>query len=189
MAISWNELLGELPKFAQDLTEYLAELGVQDTVANLSADHVGLRIANPDDIELLKKELNTLGTCISSANVNGRQILLYQLHEPISVGNWKVSCIELPYPKKDHRYMDGWEHMELVIPSTAGTLEEMRTVLLNTFPMLDLDRFEAAGQYEESLPYSEEDQLPNPSLIFEKYRGLGVKFHPRPIQEVVGYTK
>jgi predicted metalloenzyme YecM len=63
----------------------------------------------------------------------------------------------------------------------------MRTALLRTFPFLDLQKLTANGQYEESLPSSEEDQLPNPSLIFEKYRGLGVKFHPRSIQEVVGY--
>jgi predicted metalloenzyme YecM len=180
-------LLASLPRFSADIETYLKELGAFEGTLGLRADHAGLRIKNPEDVERLKEELAERGRCISSAIVNGREILLYELAEPLAIGPWRASCIELPYPKANHAYEDGFEHVEFVIPSAAETLEDMRAALLERFPHLDLPTLAAQGEYEESLPASEDDQLPNPSLAFEKRRGLAVKFHPRPIQEIVGF--
>lgn len=180
-----NQLLQELKDFEQRIFEYLTELKIQKEVQLLFADHLGLRIKDPKDILVLKDELIVQGKVISSAIVNGREILIYKINQPIRLRNWLIPCIELPYPKPDHSYPDGWEHVEIVIPSSAVSLEELRFDFMKCFPEINIDTFKQAGQYSENEPKSESDQLPNPTIVLRKNKNTAIKFHARTIEEVV----
>lgn len=183
----WEHLLKTAPPFVRDIKWFLGELGIQELAITLDADHLGLRLADPGAVRALHDELLNLGhESISDAIVNGRMIHIIRLKEPLAIGPWSIPCIELPYPKTGHAYEDGWEHIELVLPTEADSLDGFRHVFAAAFPSLDIAVLAKAGLYEETDPHSEEDQLPNPSLVLEKRKGLTVKFHPRSIEEVVG---
>jgi predicted metalloenzyme YecM len=86
MTSSFAALRSALPEFGEKLSAYMHELGIYEQSAGLAAEHIGLRLADPVDVESLKAELDKTGRCISSAIVNGREILLYQLVTPFIVG-------------------------------------------------------------------------------------------------------
>ncbi len=181
-----KQLLGkELQDFEDRIFQYLTELGISEKVRPLFADHVGLRFKDASDIQALKNELEVKGNILSSAIVNGREILIYKMTLPIKLKDWFIPCIELPYPKPDHSYPDGWEHIELVIPSSATTLDELRNDFQNFFPEINIDSLKQKGQYSEDEPKSESDQLPNPTIALRKDKNTTVKFHARTIEEIV----
>lgn len=181
-----NQLLtDELEAFGERITQYLVDLGLQDQTKHLFADHLGIRLKNIDHILSLRHKLSSHGNIISSAIVNGREILIYKLVTPIRLHNWTIPCIELPYPKPDHSYPDGWEHIELVIPSSATTLDVLRNDFLNCFPEIDIDTLKLQGEYFEDEPHSETKQLPNPTITLRKNKNTSIKFHARTIEDVV----
>lgn len=175
----------ELKEFEERIVQFLSELGIQEKVESLFVDHLALRIKDTNDILSLKNELKSKAKVISSAIVNGREILIYKLNNPLQLRNWFVPCIELPYPKPDHSYPDGWEHIEIVFPSSATTIEALRTDFQNYFSEMSIDVLKSIGQYSEEIPQTENEQLPNPSIILRKNKNTAIKFHARTIEEVV----
>ena len=94
--------------------------------------------------------------------------------------------MELPYPKQNHDYADGWEHIEFVLNDAENTMDGVRRALQEKFK-LDFDLLKSKYNYSEDEPHAEGDQLPNPTIGL-KVNGVGIKFHAKPIQEVVGFT-
>ncbi|MDP4001063.1 MAG: VOC family protein [bacterium] len=180
-----QQLLEELQGFEERIIRYLTELKIQDKVQFLFVDHLCVRLKDINNILLLKKELGTKSKIISSAIVNEREIIIYKLDTPVRLQNWFVPCIELPYPKPGHSYPDGWEHIEIVFPSSAKTIEGLRTDFQNYFPEINMDTLKENGQYSEEVPKSESDQLPNPSIVLRKNKNTAIKFHAQTIEKVV----
>ena len=181
-----NQLFAkELTDFEERISQYLEELQITEKVQPFFVDHLGLRLKNTNDILVLKNELLEKGQIISSAIINGRKILIYKLDTPIQIQNWHVPCIELPYPKPDHSYPDGWEHIEIVIPSSAVTLEEFKDSFKSYFSEIDIESLKQKGQYSEDEPRSESDQLPNPTIALRKNKNTAIKFHARTIEQIV----
>lgn len=180
-----QQLLETLPGFEEKIIRYLTELKIRDKVQSLFVDHLCVRLKDINNILSLKKELGTKGKIISSATVNGREILIYKINQPIQLRDWLIPCIELPYPKPDHSYPDGWEHIEIVIPSSAVSLEELRLDFTKRFPEINIDALKQAGQYSEDEPKSENEQLPNPTITLRKNKNTTIKFHAQTIEEVV----
>jgi predicted metalloenzyme YecM len=183
---SWDILQKELLiSFLPKVRNYLQELNVLSQVEMLQADHLGLRFKNIETIENLKKELGKVGKMISSAVVNGRKIFIFELNNPLIFGDWHIPCIELPYPKEKQEYADGWEHIEFVIPSNASSLENFKKDFMSFLPLLNIDKLIEEDQYSESVPKVEIVQLPNPSILLNKSLNLTIKFHPKPIKDIV----
>ena len=185
MRKSWEGLKHEAHGFFDEVDAFLTELGINKIARGFKADHLGLRFADPADVLRIKSQMQKEGTAISSAQVNGREILIIALAKPLMVGDQRVPAIELPYPKTNHTYQDGWEHVEFVIPCDAKDLESFRKVFDTTFPGLRSKIGESRIHYAESMPHADSDQLPNPTIELTKRLGLTIKFHPRSIQEVV----
>lgn len=180
---NWVDLSDQIADFSDKIVHYLEELNILDKVELLQADHLGLRFENVEQIENIKSELLKEGKIISSAVVNGREILIFEMTKPIEFDKWQVECIELPYPKPNQEYMDGWEHVEFVIPSDANTMEEFREDFKDYFS----ENYDLISRedYSESVPQAESDQLPNPSIVLRKDKNITIKFHPRSIKRVV----
>lgn len=187
--ICWNTLQDSLTNFHERITLLTNELHIADTAEKLIIDHAGIRIAEKADVDSFREELAQYAHCFSSEIVNGREIMLFQLHEPLRFCVWEIPCIELPYPKVHHEYKDGWEHIEFVVPSEATTLEHMRQDFNAQFPICDIEEIKVRYAYSEDVPAAESDQLPNPSIAIRKDKNTCIKFHPKSIQEVVGFVQ
>jgi len=186
--MNWAFLKDDARRFFGEVEQFLGELGIEHLVKNLESDHMGVRCENPDTVAQLSSEIQSEGTLLSSSIVNGREIQILELASPLTLGTRSVHCVELPYPKQNHAYTDGWEHIEFVIPSSARTLSEFRSEFIQTFPRIDMPHLAALGIYSESLPQAGDDQRPNPTIELTKSKNLTVKFHPASIKEIVVKT-
>lgn len=187
--ILWKTLQDTIQDFHTRVTALTDELGITDIVKGLHIDHAGIRVAKNEDVDTLREELLQHGLCFSSEIVNGREILLFELYTSLQFGHTKIHCIELPYPKPGHTYVDGWEHVEFVIPGEANTLDQMKESFSSLFLSLNIEHIQTNYIYSEDMPESESDQLPNPTIAIRKEKNTCIKFHPKSIQEVVGFIK
>lgn len=178
--ISWNEHLRALQSFEEKLLKILTDLRILDTCKQMQIDHVCTRLSTYEDVDLLRQDLQNFGEEISVAEVNGREIVMLQLYESLQIAHWQVEALELPYPKKNHTFADGWEHVEFVVPNVGNSIEVLRAEVLKILPDIDLDTL----NYKEDTPHVIGEQLANPTVAI-KVNGLGVKFHANSIQDVV----
>jgi len=186
MAKTWAEYKSQLEAFAGEITSYTEELGIDEKVKMLEADHIAIRLNSGEEVEKIKEEILAEGTLISSAVINGRVIYIIELNDPLRFGSWKVPCIELPHPKPNQSYAGGWEHVEFVLPSAGDSLEVFRSEFQKYLPELDIESLRARGIYSEMVPVAEKvRELPNPCLTLEKRKNVTIKFHPYSIKEVV----
>jgi predicted metalloenzyme YecM len=184
--ITWNNLQATTPSFTEKLNAALDELGIRAICKDLPIDHICVRLKNTAAVANLKTELEAVGHIISAVQVNGREISIIQLTEPINLGDWQTFGVELPNPKPNHNYEDGWEHVEFVLNVVENTMAGVRQAFIDTFPQLDIEKLKVEYSYSEDEPHAEGDQLPNPTVGL-KVNGVGIKFHALPIQKVVGY--
>ena len=185
----WNSMLSKLPSFLDEIEKYIKELEILEKVKLLQSDHLALRFKNIDDVKKIEEELNENNKIISSAIINGRKILIFELIDPLKFNDWQINYVELPYPKENQKYPDGWEHIEFVIPSNAISLVSFKKDFEKYFPKLDIENMINIGQYSESFPIKDPEikELPNPTISLQKKLGLTIKFHPKSIKEIVGY--
>lgn len=186
LKMNWETLQLEVKSFYKKLELSLTELGIKESCKSLLIDHICVRIKSEDGIDSLKEQLVDVGKIISAVNVNGRQILLIQLNESLDLGPWKTYGVELPYPKPNHKYVDGWEHVEFVLSDAENTMEGVRKAFTDRFPDLDVEKLKSDYSYSEDEPHADGDQIPNPTIGL-KVGGIGLKFHANPIQTVVGF--
>lgn len=186
--ITWDNLLTQTAQFSQKINAALDQLSIQDTCKNLEIDHICVRLKENADVDNLKHQLEAVGQIISAVNVNGREIMIVQLDQALSLGDWSTYGIELPYPKANHSYQDGWEHVEFVLSAAENTIHGVREAFIEKFPHLDLEQLKELYSYSEDEPHADGDQLPNPTIAL-KVHGVGLKFHANPIQKVVGHLK
>ena len=184
--LTWADLQSQTNAFSARLEAALAELGILEECKSLTIDHICVRLKNNNDVANLKETSVDWGQIISSVEVNGREISIIELSQPLDLGAWQTSGVELPYPKENHPYQDGWEHVEFVLNDTENTMAGVRQAFLGKFK-LDLDLLKSKYSYSEDEPHAEGDQLPNPTIGL-KVNGVGIKFHTQPIQAVVGFT-
>ncbi len=183
--ISWSSLKETFPHFMEKIMVFISDLGLD--ISDLQIDHIAIRVKDPSNVELLKKELNALSinnSPISNEIVNGREIMIFKLLHPLVYENYQIPCIELPYPSSSHHYkVDGWEHIEVVIPSDANTTEIIEEEFMKKYPGFDKNN-PIIDELKVSMPVVEH-QPANPTLAIQRELGLAVKFHPRTIEEIV----
>lgn len=181
-----DSLWSQVDDFAERFVTVLKDLGLYDACLYLEMDHVCIRLNDSTDVFHLKSELEEVGVLISATRVNGREIYIIELNEPLQIGPWSVSGIELPHPKPGHSYKDGWEHAEFVFPIKENSLDAVYSNFMEYF--LNMQVAEGLYSLKKSNPHAEGDQIPNPTVAIS-CKGIGIKFHARSIQEVVGYKK
>lgn len=186
--MTWEALQAQVEVFSQKLNAALEELGILEKCKDLEIDHICVRLKNSFDVDDLKNQLTEAGQVISSVNVNGREISMIQLNEALNLGSWRTYGVELPYPKPNHNYVDGWEHVEFVLNGAENTMDGVRQAFMDTFNELDLAQLENDYSYSEDEPHADGDQIPNPTVGL-KVNGVGLKFHANPIQVVVGFEE
>lgn len=185
--MTYENYLGDLPAFGAKLTLALTTMSIYQPCTQLSIDHICIRLNSVAAVDALRDELQKIGTIISRATINGRDIYIFQLRTPLQVAEWSISALELPYPKEDVLYTEGWEHVEFVIPHAPNTLAGIKETFFATFPHLTEEYLVSHCSFKVDEPSAAVDQLPNPTVAL-KVDSIGIKFHTKSIQEVVGYA-
>ncbi|MCG9737453.1 VOC family protein [Shewanella insulae] len=181
--LTFDALNKQWPTFSQAILDFMKELGLDSL--DLECDHAALRVNTRQGADSLREAFCRQGKIISDNMINGRPILIIALDTPLVLGELAIDCIELPYPG-DKRYpVEGWEHIELVMPGGAATTETLREQLLERLPTLVavLDQ-QTDVKVKMSSPQGEHERLANPTIAFKR-GNLCIKIHPHGIKAVI----
>ncbi|MGL4517019.1 MAG: VOC family protein [Shewanella sp.] len=185
--ISYATLQQAWPQFEAQILALLARLTLSDK--NLECDHVALRVNSIAAADALRHEFCQRGRIISDNHINGRSILIFELTTPLILGEFSIACVELPYPSDKAYPQEGWEHIELVLPSGAQDCDALSQDLLHLCPALS-PLFSSTSIPEEGIklkmssPKAAKERLANPTIAF-KYQDICIKVHPHGIKTVI----
>lgn len=176
-----SQLVQDWADFSQQIQNFIANLGLND----LSCDHVAIRVNSNAAADELRDYFLQRGQLISNNLINGRPILIFELSEPMQLGELSIECVELPYPGDKAYPMESWEHIELVLPGGATSIETLREQLLERVPTLaPVLAQETEIKVKMSSPKGAHERLPNPTIAFKRGH-LCIKVHPHGIKTVI----
>lgn len=181
--MTYQQLTATWPTFSQNILQFMRELSLDKLM--LACDHAALRVNSTHAAQQLQHEFAKHGTIISNNMINGRPILIIELTCPMQLGHMVIDCVELPFPGDKIYSEEGWEHIELVLNSTAQTCETLRQELLTLLP--DLQAIFAGDteiDVKMSSPKGDKERLANPTIAFKK-AGLCIKVHPHSIKAII----
>ena len=151
-------------------------------------DHIALRINDVQLAQSAREAWAEYGQEISAAQINGRPIVVFEFLQPIQTKEWRIECLELPFPAQGKVYpTQDWEHVEFVVPSDAQTAEDYLNDLFKRFPEFATcwPELEAKGiKTKLSSPKGEGERLANPTVAF-KWQGVTIKLHPHSLKRVI----
>ncbi len=185
-SLSPEKMISNLDQFSNRVLSLLSQIGLD--LCSYPIDHIALRINELQLAVLAHRAWKSLGKEISTAQINGRPIIVFKLKGSLNVGGWSVDCLELPYPAEGKIYPEqGWEHVEFVISSEAQTVDEYLAELKARFPVLksNWDNFAQMGiKTKLSSPKGSAERLVNPTVAFKK-DGVCIKLHPHRLEDIV----
>ncbi len=181
--ISYQDLDATWSNFSNSIKDFISELGL--TQLKLACDHVALRVNSTEAAKRLSLDFERFGTVISNNIINGRPILIFELHSPLILGDMSIECVELPYPGDKAYPVEGWEHIELVLPCQAKNCDELSAHLTKLAPELEsILKLETDIKVKMSSPKGEHERLANPTIAFKK-GNICIKVHPHGIKKVI----
>ncbi|MGI2191215.1 VOC family protein [Shewanella baltica] len=203
-SISYEQLTQSWPAFEAQISALIETLGLADKA--LVCDHVALRVNSIASADALRDAFSRVGKIISDNIINGRTILIIELDTPLTLGQFSIACVELPYPSDKVYPQEGWEHIELVIDSKATECDTLSQDLLALCPKLsallpseqaaepvlsrspDLSSQGLASlagiKIKMSSPKGDKERLANPTIAFKR-DDVCIKVHPHGIKAVI----
>ena len=133
-------------------------------VDHLQLDHLCYRVADLGRYAVMKQVLAEQGTLLAESTIGGRPITTYRLHLPIARAQRHIALVELPAPKADSPYTEGWEHAEFVVPGSLLAFTQE-----HPHPDWDLRALDKAINADVRLPLG----------------AISVKFHQRALDVVI----
>jgi predicted metalloenzyme YecM len=180
--MNYQQLKCQWPEFSQSILDFAKHLGLQNF--QLHCDHVALRVNERETAQALLGQWQPFGQVISDNVINGRPIYIIALDKPLTMGDWTIDCVELPFPAK-HYPQEGWEHIEIVLPGNATTMVELEQALHEINPAITAVL--AANpeiKVKRSSPQGERERLANPTIAF-KLGSICIKVHGAGIKAVI----
>nr|WP_314741778.1 VOC family protein [uncultured Haemophilus sp.] len=176
---------GDLSQFEQKIQQ-IAEIARID-LSQYEIDHLAVRMNENQTAEQWRAFLLGNAKILKESKVNGRPIGLFELEQAVDFFGQKVKIIELPFPKGKIYPVEGWEHIEAVIPMQQG--ESVDLWIERVCKMFNLNE-NSAIKLKISQPVVEGEQLPNPTIAINvKNATLGnlscLKLHPYGINDVI----
>jgi predicted metalloenzyme YecM len=107
-------IIGDYQSFLKQILKEVVEEGF-DLSDFVQMDHMCYRVESLDSYKTKKQELAKFGQLLGEAQVNGRPITTFRLHEPVRYQQWRIDAMELPAPKEGVATKEGLEHVELVL--------------------------------------------------------------------------
>jgi predicted metalloenzyme YecM len=181
-----EQLLGGCGAFIDQLSAALHERGLDALGRGYEMDHVCFRCETVAQYGALVGALVPgLGVLLVESMIGGRPIATVQLRQPIEHRGWVVRCIEVPCPKPGRHYPAGLEHAELVV-GQPGDGVEGNAALLRWMAECDSDPAIRLGPLDTRALHKPINADVSVGLAVAGKR-LSVKFHQRPLYEVVAY--
>lgn len=184
--LTLTELIHTWPSFTQQMSDFINSLGLAKL--NLVCDHAAIRVNAWQSAASLEQAFCEQGRVLSKNEVNGRPIVIIQLHQGLLLGDQRVTCIELPYPGEKSYPVEGWEHLELVFPCQASTADELYCQLQKSVPTLVKTLANNPDiKLKLSQPAANNELLANPTVAFKK-GNICVKVHPYSLMQIIQST-
>ena len=178
-----HHLMDQLASFEDKVEKLMIKLSINEF--NLKCDHIALRVNDLQTAVELHQNFELIGQVISDKIINGRPIIIIKLNEPLFILNQKVDYIELPYPSSRTYPIEGWEHIELILPCDATTSAQLKSALLKFQPkLLSVFNAETDIKIKMSSPSGDNESVANPTIAF-KHNHICVKIHPHSIEKIV----
>ncbi|MCL1078270.1 VOC family protein [Parashewanella spongiae] len=173
--------------FSTKIQSFIKRLGIEQHV--FECDHVALRANSTAKADEYRNFFEERGTVISENIINGRPILIIELDEPLSLGGMIIPCVELPYPSQKRYPQEGWEHIEIVIPSNAAECEHFTADVVDIIPNLKntlklTDSTNSDIKIKLSSPRGTHERLANPTIAL-KQKDVCIKLHPHSIKDII----
>ncbi len=183
--LSVEKLESSLSAFTSEVKALVDLLGLDMTP--FQPDHIALRVNNTESAKALQQTWMEKGQLLSENIINGRPIVVVGLDTGYITEFGNIDCVELPFPG-DKRYpVEGWEHIEWVIPSKAETVEALLEDVLVLFPALE-DNWaqlpEMGVKVKCSSPKGEGERISNPTVAFKR-DNICIKLHPVSLRAVI----
>lgn len=123
-----QDISADLPHFTQALTELSTRLGLD--ITGTEADHISLRCHQNTTAERWRRGFEQCGELLSENIINGRPICLLNCMSRFvcNIGNFPSSNCRTGRKRYPH---EGWEHIEIVLPGEAQTLNARALALLS----------------------------------------------------------
>ena len=161
-----QELFKTLPDFMDKVFQALRNDGVD--AASYELDHICYRVSSTSRYDEVKLLLSTIADRLSETLVSGRAITTFKLHKPMLLLDRSIQVIEVPSPKRNSRYVEGFEHIEFVIDQSFDAFMARYAHL--TFDVKDI--------YKKI----------NPDIRLQ-YDEFSVKFHHTSLEDVIRYEQ
>lgn len=134
-------------------------------VSNFELDHLCYRVDSFAGYRREKEKLSKLGAKLIESVVGGRKISTFELFKPLVFNDRKIKIIELPEPKENNKYREGFEHGEFVIDLSFQNFSKLYSYI----------SFDWSGTFKKL----------NPELRLKLGDNLSVKFHHLPLTKVI----
>ena len=131
----------------------------------MELDHLCYRVEDQERYGDLRKKLDAAGTLLGESLIGGRPIATYRLHRPFRYGKRRIDVVELPAPKPESFYPEGYEHAEFVVDGELLAFTQKHPALV----------WDLSGA---SKPINADVRL--------RFDGFSVKFHRQPLAAVIG---
>lgn len=177
-------LFSDLAEFEKKIQQLAQMMSID--FSNYEIDHLAVRVNNEQNAKDWLTLLLKYGRILSDNIVNGRKIYLVKLAKPIKFAHQFVDVIELPFPKNKQYSIEGWEHIEIVIPFLQN---ESINEWVNRINMHFLWNESTQLNIKVSEPKVVGERLPNPSIAVsfanKAVNHTCIKVHPYSIEKIV----
>lgn len=181
---NFTALQAQFADFEQKIEQLAEVMGIR--LQDYEIDHIALRVNTIEKAKNWLTYFTNYGKILSDNIVNGRRIYLIELDKPIKLANRTIEVIELPFPKNKHYPVEGWEHIEIVIPFLPNETTENWVARINR-------QFLWGGLTQLYTKVSEPkvvgEQLRNPSIavsFVDKTKNYScIKVHPYSIKKIL----
>jgi predicted metalloenzyme YecM len=142
-------------------------------------DHVCWRCETAEEYHDAVKALADAGHDVAGTkSIGGRPITTVRLKAPVRWARFQIPAIEVPAPKAFRPRPRGFEHAEVALLCDADGFTETNAIeaLLSKFPDLEWNR----DGVRKAI---------NPDVSLSLGGGVAVKFHNRPLLDVVDFER
>lgn len=172
-------IIGPVSSFLEKLLTSVSQRGID--VSGKEIDHVCFRCKTIAEYQDVCKRIvvENLGEVLIESMIGGRPITTIKLFSPLVYQDYQILCLEITCPKPGKIHSAGLEHCEIVIGEPGQSP-------LNSRPLLD----SFMAQYpnlRDNFDTKAADKLVNADVCLAVSGGYNVKFHLRPLYEVIAF--
>ena len=148
--------------FLEKIESDLKLLGID--LDEFEIDHTCYRVTNIERYSELKSELGRDHLLLHEAMISNRPISTFKLNKPLKYKKHDIPLLELPAPKGEVSYSEGFEHIECVISESFVDFSNKHSEV----------EFDWKGAQKKH----------NPELRI-KLGDLSIKFHHQSLEDVI----